>query len=852
MPWFWGRGKDDDDSSSYEEYTDSEEEQEEVEGEGEVGHDPKEDGRDEEGHDDQAADVDGAGGIPADPKDRSGVSNGTPSRQGEQQSQPRRPSDDRSSGSSRDEGELALAADPSKVKESAKSEKGRNGAGGTTGPPRANGGGRKTNRNEEDEDSSTGALLEKDEHLVKGVIPEAVDVHGIDNGEEQSAGSAPRLRADSALSYGTGVDLDDDDRLMLRQLDSSSSSSDDDDDDRDNGGGHNHREKGDDAEEENEAELTSKAEKRSLLALAAEHDRVDILQAILSEDNGSEASAAASDREELLHGGIPPLHIAVSYGSVNATNFLLRNGADPSIRPNVAALLEAQKKQSESGGETSPLDVPNMKRFDDVSAWELAFGDGSADSQQSKSSWTLFGNGSSSNLDLDKSEGSASRRRRRTIQALPSIAPSKREGIRHAFTAEALRCIGSDEVDRLKQLVNAGMPTNIDIGGKDLGEWCVELGAQKCHELLQPPSASEGDGRSADAQGQPAHPGALEKRGSRVIDRGEPQSVTQLSNRLYELESLSQALSISLDGLAEEVSVCNGLLLMGGGASALASHVRSLKATKEDRFAELERMETAWENAEDELAYWIREGGPEAARISAEVAARPVDKLRRQSSLVAATTPEEQEAQLRQLKAQVAASEHKIRKLRASIADLSEVCARDLAEVEKRGLSGGITLVRGLREELREIDFQLSEAKNGDATCRTKIRMIQSHINDSRKSAPESADNGHEPTKPPDTSSNSAPSQPADFKAHEAEQTAAAPEVSPPSNDSPVPAADLNGAQSESERVLTGQSTAIAIRHGGAQGFFPLSLWQILLRIIGFGDESPTRSDSAHSQVLLL
>jgi hypothetical protein len=30
------------------------------------------------------------------------------------------------------------------------------------------------------------------------------------------------------------------------------------------------------------------------------------------------------------------------------------------------------------------------------------------------------------------------------------MAPSKREGIRHAFTAESLRCIGSDEVARLR------------------------------------------------------------------------------------------------------------------------------------------------------------------------------------------------------------------------------------------------------------------------------------------------------------------------------------------------------------------------------------------------------------------
>ena len=49
-----------------------------------------------------------------------------------------------------------------------------------------------------------------------------------------------------------------------------------------------------------------------------------------------------------------------------------------------------------------------------------------------------------------------------TIIKPVDMAPSKREGIRHAFTAESLRCIGGDEVDRLRQLLNSGMPPTID------------------------------------------------------------------------------------------------------------------------------------------------------------------------------------------------------------------------------------------------------------------------------------------------------------------------------------------------------------------------------------------------------
>jgi hypothetical protein len=72
---------------------------------------------------------------------------------------------------------------------------------------------------------------------------------------------------------------------------------------------------------DDEPEATSTAEQQSLLYLAAEHDRVDILQAILA---STESSLLLDHREQLLRDGVPPLHVAMSYGSVNATNCLLR------------------------------------------------------------------------------------------------------------------------------------------------------------------------------------------------------------------------------------------------------------------------------------------------------------------------------------------------------------------------------------------------------------------------------------------------------------------------------------------------------------------------------------------------
>lgn len=662
--------------------------------------------------------------------------------------------------------------------------------------------------------------LETTEHILKGVIPGSVQVDSSDH---------PRLRADSALSLG---DDEEDDEQASGGGDSFGGA------DAASVGGVS---KASTAVDDEEEQVTSAAEKHSLLVLAAEHDRVDILQAILSDD----------DRHELLSSSIPPLHIAVSYGSVNACNCLLRLGADPSIRPDVDA-IEAARSPS------APVEIPNIRRFDGVTAWELVFGDGTE--APPKSAWSLFG-GSSSNLNASSSDlGSTSHhsRRKKTVTVV-DIAPSKREGIRHAFTAEALRCIGSDEVDRLRQLLASGMPESIDIGGKTLQDWSFEMGAKACAALLQE-SSLEKEATATEKEETAESANGGERKKSIVLDRMEPgqESIPQLEHRLDELESLARALSLSLDGLAEEVSVCNGLLLMGGGAAALAAHVRSLRATKERRLEELERIEEAWENSEDELAYWVKEGGADAEQIASQMRALLpiINTPRRQSTLPPATTKEEEEAQLRQLKAQVAASEHKVRKLRASIADLSEACARELAEVEKRGLTGGINLVRSLRDEIREIEFQLSEAKSGEAACRTKISLIQSNIHASKRNSPVasigSASAGTSPAE-------AAPIVP---ELDESASKGLAGTVEASSQSAvPVDSQNMDTEMRPSERIATGRSTAIAVRtNTGRNGFLAVSLWQILLRIIGLGSDAPsapqrsasTRSSTSQSQPVML
>jgi hypothetical protein len=232
-------------------------------------------------------------------------------------------------------------------------------------------------------------------------------------------------------------------------------------------------------------------------------------------------------------------------------------------------------------------------------------------------SWSIFGSSSSlqgrANENGDKNDISLAR----VIKPV-EMAPSKREGVRHAFTAEALRCVGGDESGRLEQLVKSGMPATIDIGGKDLYSWAVEMGALQCEEFLRPTEAAKygGEGDSGTGPREPKEDPLGEDDGnlkaqlpSFVIHRPGEETVPQLTNRLDELESLSAALSNCLDNLAEEVSVCHGLLILGGGASALASHVKSLKTMKVQKLDQLDEAQTENERLEEELAELIRSSG---------------------------------------------------------------------------------------------------------------------------------------------------------------------------------------------------------------------------------------------------
>ncbi|KAL3922382.1 MAG: hypothetical protein SGILL_002235 [Bacillariaceae sp.] len=619
-------------------------------------------------------------------------------------------------------------------------------------------------------------------------------------------------------------------------------------------------------DEDDDGVPTSFWEKQSLLILAAEHDRVDILKGILTEQD--------ADKDRLMNSGIPPLHLSITFGSVHATVALLRMGADPSVRPIVHDILERQQEQPED----SKVEIPSIQRFDGASAWELAFGSQSyQDAKKNKKSWSLFGT-SDSTLDSANNHHASDNPSRPSGPVIKPVdmPPSKREGVRHAFTAEALRSVGGDEVERLAQLLHSGMPATIDIGGKDLYGWAVEMGALECEELLRPSEAAKyGEGeednnsvmeQNGDSESNPSSTVSQEKRSSSfIIHRPTQETVPEMKNRLDELESLSMALSSCLDNLAEEVSVCHGLLLMGGGATALASHVKSLKTLKEQKLEQLEEAQRECYELGREFTHLVDSAGDAGQAI----ARTPAHKLFNSSSLadgdfsVSSENGGEDENDIfrKSLLAQIGASENKVRKLRASIADLSEENARDMHEVERRGLEGGINLVRGLREGIRDIDYHLGEARSTKTEYRAKISMIRARLpspppkqhslnsvppknsipkaieSHATRQSPPAVKAAHTAEKERGKESRSIANEPQQRKMRALVQNCDVQErridtEPPPEKRSSSEIHDQQ--KTPSEKIAAGDSQAIAVIQPGNRGYFTVDLWQVILRIIGF------------------
>ena len=177
-----------------------------------------------------------------------------------------------------------------------------------------------------------------------------------------------------------------------------------------------------------------------------------------------------------------------------------------------------------------------------------------------------------------------------------------------------------------------------------------------------------------------------------------------------------------------------------------------------------------------------------------------------------------------------------------------------MAEVERRGLEGGINLVRGIREELRDVEFQLSEIQSLRTTYRAKISMIHAQVPSISTPSSEDSELKHNHSSTDDMPSVNGKSvnhggfteasvtdkkveqhetrmEHTDREAIDGQNNHRRQKEAGKMSENPSP---RHGATKPSEKIASGDSTAIQVIRPGHHGFFPLDLWQVLLRIIGF------------------
>ena len=554
-----------------------------------------------------------------------------------------------------------------------------------------------------------------------------------------------------------------------------------------------------DDEDEDDDEQPTLEEQRSLLSLAAEHDRVDVIQELLNDPalhelllagvssssnnndlNDDNDTSTDKDENTAVSFVPPPLHAAVAHGSINAASCLLRMGSDPSIRPNVPlpylsgsyqTNTPSQRSGSSSGSVTMEEDR-NYKKYHDMSAWELAFGSTTViieddnnsegvvaeekekeEEEPTKRGW--FGFGSSKPKEEEDEEecvidvvvdGVA--KKRRIKRKLPlNIAPSKLEGIKHAFTAEMLRAIGSDEVDRVSQLLNAGMDSSMEVAGKSLVVWAKELDATDCCELFEAGMVDDDeedevqreqgdDGNQiglvdTDKTSEVNTPTLAQQ--PRVVqdERLAGLSLSDIETLTSENLNLIPALTTCRDNLASEAHICQSILRdVGSGKAGLSSQsllelVRSLKEQRGRAEEAAAAWQRAWEEREDEVDFFYEEVLDDVMRGELGPvldAVEPIDpSLQGLSNGVAANNMDD--AAKRFIKV-----DNRVNTLRASIAKLAEESAHFVSEIEHHGMAGALSLTRSLRDEVKEVEKKINLAMMGEGMCRRKIEIIQHRL----------------------------------------------------------------------------------------------------------------------------
>ena len=208
---------------------------------------------------------------------------------------------------------------------------------------------------------------------------------------------------------------------------------------------------------------------------------------------------------------------------------------------------------------------------------------------------------------------------------------------------------------------------------------------------------------------------------------------------IQENENLILALTTCRDDLAEEASACQNILRdvqASGGRGGLSSQslldlVHSLKEKRRDLEESVKNWQHAWEEREDELDFFWEEVLNDEWREHLSQSGI-LDNVSDTSTMM----PMSPNASLDDLTRRFCEFDNRVNTLRESIASLADECARYQAEVERAGMSGALSLTKSLREELKEMESQLSEAKSGEAMCRRKLELIQERLNNANMDEP--------------------------------------------------------------------------------------------------------------------
>ena len=81
-------------------------------------------------------------------------------------------------------------------------------------------------------------------------------------------------------------------------------------------------------------------------------------------------------------------------------------------------------------------------------------------------------------------------------------------------------------------------------------------------------------------------------------------------------------------------------------------------------------------------------------------------------------------ADVKDVAAQINLSENKVKKLLASITDLSEENTRNMQKVEELGLTGAVNLTRKFKEEVRERRYEVDRTIQQESEMSARVQMI--------------------------------------------------------------------------------------------------------------------------------